>query len=73
MMSLPPSDAAASTPTEGVVMERLAGVLGPDSARAWLSTPNPLLSNRPPVVLLVEGRHAEVLAVIDQMGEGVFL
>lgn len=65
--SSPPKD------YEGLVREALQRVLTPEAAREWLATANPMLDDRKPSALLAAGRGAEVVALIDQTGEGVFL
>ncbi len=54
-------------------LERLAGTLRPEPAGAWLATPNPLLGHRTPNELLGRGRDRDVIAAVDQLGEGVFV
>jgi Antitoxin Xre/MbcA/ParS C-terminal toxin-binding domain len=56
-----------------VVLERLAEVVQPDAAEEWLFTPVPGLDYKRPVDLVREGEYRRVLAVIDGLGEGVFV
>jgi putative toxin-antitoxin system antitoxin component (TIGR02293 family) len=55
------------------VLERLSGLLQPPAAHDWLFTPNPLLAHDKPVDLLSRREYRRVLAVIDALGEGVFV
>jgi len=55
------------------VMERLQQVIRPRAAHDWLYTPNPTLANQKPVELLRRGEFRDVLAIIDSLGEGVFV
>jgi uncharacterized protein (DUF2384 family) len=55
------------------VMERLQQVVRPQAAHDWLFTPNPSLAHQKPVDLLRRGEFREVLAIIDALGEGVFV
>jgi len=55
------------------VMERLQQVVRPSAAHDWMHTPNRTLDNEKPVDLLRRGEARRVLAVIDALGEGVFV
>lgn len=55
------------------VMERLQRVVRPKAAHDWLYTPNATLDNEKPVDLLRRGDFRRVLAIIDALGEGVFV
>jgi putative toxin-antitoxin system antitoxin component (TIGR02293 family) len=55
------------------VMERLQQVIRPQTAHDWLYTPNPTLDHEKPVDLLRRGEFRRVLAIIDALGEGVFI
>ena len=55
------------------VIERLGQVVEPSASQDWLFSPNPYLQHRKPVDLLQEGNFQEVLALIDALGEGVYL
>ena len=55
------------------VMERLQQVVKPTAAHDWLFTPNRLLHHEKPADLLRQGRFREVLAIVDALGEGVFV
>ena len=55
------------------VMDRLGAVVRPSAAHDWLFTPNPTLDNEKPADLLGRGEYRRVLAVIDALGEGVFV
>jgi uncharacterized protein (DUF2384 family) len=55
------------------VMERLQQVIRPQAAHDWLYTPNATLENEKPVDLLRRGDFRRVLAIVDALGEGVFV
>lgn len=55
------------------VLEHLSGVVQPRAAHDWLFTPNAMLDHHKPVDLLREGEYRRVLALIDALGEGVFV
>jgi putative toxin-antitoxin system antitoxin component (TIGR02293 family) len=55
------------------VMERLQQVIRPKAAHDWLYTPNATLDHDKPVDLLRRGDFRRVLAIIDALGEGVFV
>ena len=55
------------------VMERLQQVVRPKAAHDWLYTPNATLDHEKPVELLRRGEFRRVLAIIDALGEGVFV
>jgi uncharacterized protein (DUF2384 family) len=55
------------------VIERLQAVVRPAAAHDWLYTPNPTLDNEKPADLLRHGEYRRVLAIIDALGEGVFV
>ena len=56
-----------------VVLERLADVVPPEAAEDWLFTPVPSLDYERPADLIRAGEHRRVLALIDAIGEGVFV
>ena len=53
--------------------ERLMGFYTEKEAAAWLCSPQKLLDNRMPLSLIVEGRGDDVLAVIGQLEDGVYV
>jgi len=55
------------------VMDRLGTVVRPTAAHDWLYTPNPTLDHEKPADLLRRGDYRRVLAIIDALGEGVFV
>ena len=55
------------------VIERLTQVVQPRAAQDWLFTPNSELGYDKPVELVRQGRFKDVLALIDSLGEGVFI
>ena len=55
-----------------VVLEQLPDLLAPQSAHAWLSSPNLLLDHEKPIALLADGHGRRVLGLIDALGDAVF-
>jgi putative toxin-antitoxin system antitoxin component (TIGR02293 family) len=55
------------------VAERLSDFYEPAEVRLWLQSPHPQLGNARPYDLIVEGRMAEVLEVIERLDSGVYL
>lgn len=56
-----------------VVLERLADVVEPGTSMDWLFTPVPALDYERPVDLVRSGEYRRVLALIDAIGEGVYV
>jgi CRP-like cAMP-binding protein len=56
-----------------VLLERLSEVIEPSAAEEWLFTPTPALDYERPVDLVRAGGYRRVLAIIDALGEGVFV
>lgn len=57
----------------GYIVEQLAELYEPDEARLWLLSPQKLLRGEKPVDLIRGGRFQEVLSVVHQLQEGVYL
>lgn len=55
------------------VAVRLSDFYEPMEVRLWLQSPHPQLDNARPYDLIVEGRTAEVLEVIERLDSGVYL
>lgn len=55
------------------IVDQLSDIYSPDEARLWLYSRQKLLSGDIPAALIQSGRTDEVLAVIDQLREGVFI
>jgi transcriptional regulator with XRE-family HTH domain len=55
------------------IVDQLSDIYKPDEARFWLYSRQKLLSGDIPAALIQAGRTDEVLAVIDQLREGVFI
>jgi putative toxin-antitoxin system antitoxin component (TIGR02293 family) len=55
------------------VADRLADFYAPDEVRLWLQSPHPQLGGVRPYDLIVDGRTAEVLEVIERLDSGVYL
>lgn len=56
-----------------VVLERLTQVIEPAATEEWLFTPLPTIDYERPVDLIRRGDHKRVLALIDALGDGVFV
>jgi len=57
----------------GYIVEQLAELYKPDEARLWLLSPQKLFQGQKPVDLIRNGRFQEVLNVVHQLQEGVYL
>lgn len=57
----------------GYIVEQLSEMYEPDEARLWLLSPQKLFKGRKPVELIKEGRYQEVLKIVHQLQEGVYL
>ncbi|MGQ0544869.1 MAG: hypothetical protein ACT4P3_05975 [Betaproteobacteria bacterium] len=57
----------------GYIVEQLSELYEPDEARLWLLSPQKLLKGEKPVDLIKNGRYQEVLNVVHQLQEGVYL
>lgn len=55
------------------VADRLADFYEADEVRLWLQSPHPQLGGERAYDLIVDGRTAEVLEVIDRLDSGVYL
>jgi transcriptional regulator with XRE-family HTH domain len=55
------------------VAERLSDFYEPDEARLWLQSAHPQLAGARPYDLIVGGRTADVLEVIERLDTGVYL
>ena len=55
------------------VMYKLGELYNLDDARLWLASPNQYLQEMAPIDLIKCGRTSEVLRLIDQIREGVYL
>jgi len=55
------------------IVDQLADFYEPREARLWLFARQKLLKGEIPAELIQKGRSAEVMAVIDQLREGVFI
>ena len=55
------------------VAARLGDFYEPDEVRLWLQSPHPQLGAARPYDLIVDGRTAEVLEVIERLDSGVYL
>ncbi len=55
------------------IVDRLAEFYLPEESRLWLYSRHRLLDDRKPVDFIHEGRIEEVLAVIEQLGDAVYL
>lgn len=57
----------------GYIVEQLADIYKPDEARLWLLSPQKLLQGVKPIDLIRLGNFQEVLKVVHQLREGVYL
>jgi hypothetical protein len=55
------------------IADRLASLFTVAELTQWLVSPQPLLDGAIPADLLAKGRDAEVLRVLDQIGDGAYL
>lgn len=55
------------------IVDQLSDFYEPQDARMWLLSRQKLLGNRVPAELVQEGCTDEIIAVINQLREGVFL
>jgi transcriptional regulator with XRE-family HTH domain len=55
------------------VVEQLSDIYKPIEARLWLFKPQKLLAGETPASLLAHGRYKEVLAVLNQIRDDVYL
>lgn len=53
--------------------DQLHEFFAPDQARLWLFAPHRLLGGDTPALRIQQGRHQEVLALIDQLRDGAFI
>jgi transcriptional regulator with XRE-family HTH domain len=57
----------------GYIVEQLAELYEPDEARLWLLSPQKLFRGEKPFDLIRGGRYQDVLKVVHQLQEGVYL
>lgn len=55
------------------IAARLGDFYEPDEVRLWLQSPHPQMGGARPYDLIVDGRTAEVLEVIERLDSGVYL
>jgi uncharacterized protein (DUF2384 family) len=55
------------------IVDQLSDFYQPQEARLWMFSRQKLLSGQIPAELIQKGRAAEVIAVIDQLRDGVFV
>lgn len=55
------------------IIDQLSDFYEPRDARMWLYAPQRLLNNKSPAELIQAGQSAEVIAVVSQMRDGVFV
>ncbi len=55
------------------IVDQLSDFYGPIETRHWLFSRQKLLGSEAPATLVQQGRIAEVIAVIDQLRDGVHL
>ncbi len=57
----------------GYIVEQLSELYKPIEARLWMLSPQKLFKGEKPFNLIREGRYQEVLNVVHQLQEGVYL
>lgn len=55
------------------IVDQLSDFYQPKEARLWMFSRQKLLNGETPANLIQQGRAAEVIAVIDQLRDGVFV
>jgi uncharacterized protein (DUF2384 family) len=55
------------------IIDQLSDIYEPRDARMWLYAPQRLLENKSPAELIQAGRTNDVLAVVNQLRDGVFV
>lgn len=55
------------------IVDQLSDIYTPEEARLWLYARQKLLGGAVPALLIQENRTDELIAVIDQLREGVFI
>jgi hypothetical protein len=55
------------------IVDQLSDFYQPEEARLWMFSRQKLLNGEIPANLIQQGRAAEVIAVIDQLRDGVFV
>ncbi|MFM9970957.1 MAG: hypothetical protein ACKVQK_21395, partial [Burkholderiales bacterium] len=55
------------------VVEQLSDIYSPIEARLWLLKPQKLLDGESPMILLAHGKYREVVAVLKQIRDDVYL
>lgn len=54
------------------VLDLLSDLYSPREAELWMIIRQPLLGNQRPAMLIAQDRTAEVIAVVNDLREGVF-
>ena len=55
------------------IIDQLSDIYEPQEARLWLYAPQRLLGNTSPAELIQEGRSQEVIAVVNQLRDSVYI
>lgn len=55
------------------IVDQLSDIYEPTDARLWIYSPQRLLAGRTPADLIQEGRSQEVIDMVNQLRDGVFL
>jgi len=55
------------------IIDQLADFYEPDEARLWLNSRQKLLGGQTPFNLIQSGRSGEVIEMVDQLRDGVFI
>lgn len=55
------------------IIDQLSDMYEPQDARLWLYAPQRPLGNRSPAELIQDGKSQEVIAVVNQLRDGVYM
>jgi uncharacterized protein (DUF2384 family) len=55
------------------IIDQLSDIYEPQEARLWLYAPQRLLDNQSPAELIQNGRSQEVVAVVNQLRDSVYI
>ena len=55
------------------IIDQLSDIYEPQEAKLWLYAPQRLLGNVSPAELIQEGRSQEVIAVVNQLRDSVYI
>lgn len=55
------------------IIDELSDFYEPQEARLWLYSPQKLLNGQKPVDLIREGRSKDVITLVDQLRDGIYI